>query len=333
MDRKKLQKDAFKAYGERVGEWLPVSLALLIVLACCAALSLLGSLWMLFGIGLLFLPTLFAATQYLAASLTEKPAQTNLITHAFGAYFRPPCLGVYRFFFNAFMTLLATMGVGIAFVMVYYLVASLADPSFAALSDSIASAINAGDYETATSTMNSSPLFAAMYDYSEMAMGYALVFFAWLFYGHYAQNGILRNAFHLDNARLANFYYSHYRVIVKKDWIPTRAPFLLFPLAFMGIGLATSILCYAFGVKLNFAIFFGLLSFAFLYALYLPLGIYLHALFAFAHESSVGKAFYQGSEKIYNQYASMGRASEEELAKMREELDRMKPKDDEDEKE
>ena len=332
MDSKKCRGDALKAYKDRIGEWAPVSLALLLVAACCAGLSLLGSLWVLLGIGLLFLPTLFAATQFLAASLTDKPADTSIITRAFGAYFRTPGLGVYRFFLNGILAFVSTIGAGFAFVSIYYLVFSLVDPNFGAIVDSITSALYAGDYDAALAAFDSAGVFSAMYDISAIVLAFALVFFCWLFFGRYAQNGILRNAFRLDNPRLANFFYRHYRVIVKADWVKTRLPFLLFPLVCMALGATTSTLCYYFGVKVNLSVFFGLLAFAFLFSLYLPLGLYLHSLFAFSHESSVSKAFYRGSQEIYKQYAANGRASEEELAAMREELDRLKPKESEDDK-
>ena len=328
MDKPQWRKEAFKAYRERVGEWFPVSLALLIVACCCAALSLLGWIWMLLGIALLFLPTLFAATQYLGASLTEKPAETNLITHAFAAYFKTPCIGVYRFFFNGLMTFLASAGTGAACVMLYYLISVAVDPNFAAVVDSITSAIYAGDYDAALRTIDTSGSFALMYDLSEIVMGFAMAFFAWLFFGHYAQNGILRNAFHLQNPRLANFYYRHYRQIVKKEWNPTRAPFLLIPILFLALGGVVSAICYVYGAKANFALFFGLLTFAVLYSFYLPFILYLHVVFSFAHQKSIGKAFYVGSQRIYQMYASSGRASEEELARMREELDKIRPDDD-----
>lgn len=304
---------------------------LFIVTASISALSLLGSLWVILGIGLLFLPSLFASTQYIAASSSGKGVETNYITRAFGAYFRLPWMGVYRFLFNALLSFVSTLGVGAAFVMAYYTIASAVDPAFASAAESISAAMRAGDYDTALAAFDGNGTFAKMYDMSEIVLGFALVFFAWLYFGHYAQNAIVRNAFGFNSPRLANYFYRYYRLAVKRDWIRERWPFLIPPLLLLALGSGVSALCYAFGVKATLSTFFGLLSFAALYSLYLPLDLYLHTSFAFSHEKSVGQAYYDGSKRIYDSFASTGRVSEEELAKMREELERMKPKDEESE--
>ena len=306
---------------------------LLIVSSSVAALSLLGSLWMILGIGLLFLPAVFASTQYLAASFSGKSVETSYITRAFGGYFRLPSLGVYRFLFNALLAFVSTLGVGMAFVMAYYLIASAVDPSFASAAESISTAMRAGDYETALAAFDGNGVFANMYNVSEIVLGFALVFFTWLYFGHYAQNAIVRNAFGFNNPRLSNYFYRYYRHAVKRDWIKQRWPFLFFPIAFLLLGGGVSALCYRFGMKSNLSTFIGLLSFSFLYSVYLPLGLYLHASFAFDHESSVKVAYYEGSRKIYDTFASSGRASEEDLAKMRDELEKMRPPHDESENE
>ncbi len=332
MDKKNSRGAAFSAYGKRVNEWLPLALALVLVTASCAALSLLGSLWTLLGIALFFLPTLFAATQYIGASYSGKEGDTRVITRLFGAYFRSPYIGVYRFLINAFYSVAATLGTSLVFVVMYYSFASAFDASFISAAENIANLISLGDYDAANKAMSEATAFKMMYDISEILMGFALVGFCWLFMGKYMQNGVVRNAFHLDNGRIANFYYGFYRRAVKKDWVPARAPFLAFPLSFLLIGGAVSGLCYGYGVNVRFSAFFGLLTFAVLFSFYLPLSIYLNVDFAFAHQSAIGKAFYAGSQKIYRSLAASGTVSDEELAKMREDLDKMKPSDEDEKK-
>ncbi len=331
MAKGEIRKKAYEAYGRRVGEWIPATLLLLIVGASVAALSLLGSLWVIVGVGLLFLPALFGVTRYLGATFGDQPVQTNVMTRGFGAYFRLPFVGVYRFLLNALLALVSTIGVWLAFTMAYYLVCSYLDPDFSATIDSIYAAMGAGDVDAARSALDSSGAFGAMYDISAIVMGFALAFFCWLYYGKYAQNAIIRNAFSFNNPRLSNYFYRYYRLAVKRDWIKERAPFFLYPLGCLVLGASVSVVCYRFGVKANLSTFFGLLAFAALFSLYLPLGLYLQCQFAFAHEKSVGRAYYEGSKRIYQSYASMGRANPEELEKMREELERMKPKEDDEE--
>lgn len=326
------RKKAFEAYSTRPGEWVPVSLVLFIVCACSAALSLLEPLGILAGIALFFLPTLFASTQYLGSSLTGKEADTRIITRGFAAYFRIPCLGVYRFLMNGFFAFLASAGTVFFFIIAFYMIALSVDPTFASAAESISAAISGGDYEGASATMAQTPLFQTMYDVSEIVLGFSIVFFFWLFMGRYVQNGILRNAFHLDHPRLANFYYGYYRRAVSKEWAMTRAPFLPLPLVSILLGATTSGICFGMGVPIRFSLFFGLLAFSFLLSLYLPLIIYLHVAFAFDHQKAISVAFYEGSKKIYASFASTGRVGEDELARMREELDKMKPPLDEDEK-
>lgn len=323
------RKKAFDSYKSRIGEWAPVSLALALVGASCAALSFLGSLWILLGIALIFLPTLFASTQYFGSSISGKEADTRIITKGFAAYFRVPCIGVYRFFLNGFLAFVCSMGTAFFLFLSIYTIALETDPNFAAAAESITAAIASGDSEGAASAIAQTPMFQTMYDVSEFALGFGLVFFFWLFMGKYVQNGILRNAFHLDNPRLANFYYGYYRRAVGRDWRKARSPFLAFPIAFFLIGLVTTLVCYFLRVPVKMSLFFGLLAFALLLSIYLPLGLYLHIHFSYEHEKAIAVAFYEGSKKIYYNFATSGRASEEELERMREELEKMKPSSDE----
>ena len=302
---------------------------LFITLGICAALSLFGWLWIVLGLALLFLPSLFAATHYLGTAFTGDATDTRIITHAFGVYFRPPMLGVYRAIFNSFLALISSFGLAAVVMFSYYLVALNVDPAFLATAESVLNSISLGNYEAAMSLLQTDPGFIRMGNIAQLVFVYALVFFFWLYVSKYMQNAVLRKAFAVESSHFANYYYGHYRVIAKKEWLPLRAPFFLFSLSIMVISIVTSSLCYGLGMEVHYALLTGLLTLSFLFALYLPLGLYLQLAFAFAHQKDVEKAFYVGSQKILTLYEASGRFSKEEMDKMRNDVERLRPKDEE----
>ena len=333
MDKKFTRKDAFQTYRERVFDWLPVSLMLFIVFGCCAALSLLGGLWVLLGLALLVLPAVFAASQFLGTAFTKDETDTRIITHAFGAYFRAPMLGVYRAIFNLFLTIVCSFGAAGVFMVSSYMFALSVDPALYEAADSALNTASLGDYSTAMSLMQNDATLIRISDLTLLVFVYAMAFFFWLFTSKYMQNGVLRNAFAVDNSRFANYFYGHYRAVVKEEWVPLRRPFFLFPLSIMAVSLATSLICYFCGVEIHYCLLFGLLALSLLLSLYLPLGLYLQLGFAFSHQGYVAKAFYLGSKRILSIYEASGRFSKEEMEKMRKDVENLRPKEKDEETE